>query len=108
MTGCLRSLTAILALRILLLPTGLLATASGDEPSCNAVYVAMSVPEQVAADEVFPVTVTVRNTGTATWQGRPICLRHVALAVWRELAKEGHEISKQDLGALARFLPEQC
>ena len=77
MTGCLRSLTAILALRILLLPTSLLATAPGDAPSCNAVFVAMSVPEKVAACEVFPVTVTMRNTGTATWQGWPICLRSV-------------------------------
>ncbi len=77
MTGCLRSLTAILALQMLLLPTSLLAMAPGDAPNFNAVYVDMSVPEQVAAGEVFPVTVTMRNTGTATWQGRPICLRSV-------------------------------
>jgi hypothetical protein len=35
-----------------------------------------------------------------------IALAHVALAVWRELAKDGRELNRADLGALAPHLPE--
>jgi len=37
---------------------------------------------------------------------RPIGLREVALAVWRELAKDGREVSPGDLGPLLRHVPE--
>ncbi|KAB0574347.1 ATP-binding protein, partial [Ideonella dechloratans] len=43
----------------------------------------------------------------AAAQGQPIGLGHVAHAVWRELAKEGRELSPQDLGPLARHLPPE-
>jgi hypothetical protein len=43
----------------------------------------------------------------AAGQGRAIGLPHVAHAVWRELAKEGREISPQDLGPLAPHLPRE-
>ncbi|WDE08314.1 ATP-binding protein [Thalassomonas viridans] len=33
-------------------------------------------------------------------------LGHIATAVWRELAKEGREVSPRELGALAKHLPE--
>lgn len=38
--------------------------------------------------------------------GIPIGLGHLALAVWRELSKDGREVSPNDLGPLASFLPE--
>ncbi len=38
--------------------------------------------------------------------GRPIDLATVALAVWRELAKEGRELSLKNLGPLAPHFPE--
>lgn len=38
--------------------------------------------------------------------GGTVGLPEVALAVWRELAKEGRELTLQDLGALAPHLPE--
>ncbi|MCB1742772.1 MAG: ATP-binding protein [Gammaproteobacteria bacterium] len=44
----------------------------------------------------------------AAGESRPISLDHVALAVWRELAKEGREISRTDLGGLACHLPARC
>jgi hypothetical protein len=44
----------------------------------------------------------------AAAQGQPIGLGQVAHAVWRELAKEGRELSPQDLGPLARHLPRSC
>jgi len=42
----------------------------------------------------------------AAGEDKPVSLRHVALAVWRELAKDGREMSLLDLGTLADFLPE--
>lgn len=42
----------------------------------------------------------------AAGDDRPMGLAHVALAAWRELAKEGREISPQELGPLAAHLPE--
>ncbi|MFZ5447965.1 MAG: ATP-binding protein [Thermodesulfobacteriota bacterium] len=42
----------------------------------------------------------------AAGDGGVITLPHVALAVWRELGKDGRELSKSALGALSRFLPE--
>lgn len=38
---------------------------------------------------------------------RPLSLAHVALAVWRELGKDGRELSPTDLGALAAHLPKE-
>jgi hypothetical protein len=38
---------------------------------------------------------------------RPIGLPEIALAVWRELAKDGREVKPMDLGGLARWLPEE-
>lgn len=38
---------------------------------------------------------------------RPLSLAHVALAVWRELGKDGRELSPTDLGALAPHLPRE-
>lgn len=43
----------------------------------------------------------------AAGQGKAIGLAQVAHAVWRELAKEGREISLQDLGPLAPHLPKE-
>ncbi len=42
----------------------------------------------------------------AAGTGQPVSLPLVALAVWRELAKDGREVSLSDLGALAQWLPE--
>lgn len=41
----------------------------------------------------------------AAGQGVAIGLPHIAHAVWREIAKEGREITPQDLGPLAAHLP---
>lgn len=37
----------------------------------------------------------------------PLHLGHLAVAVWRELGKDGRELSPTDLGALAAFLPQE-
>ena len=37
---------------------------------------------------------------------KPIDRIHIAVAVWRELAKDGRELSRADLGVLANDLPE--
>jgi len=42
----------------------------------------------------------------AAGAGEPIRLSHVALAAWRELRKEGREVSLTELGPLAGHLPE--
>jgi SpoVK/Ycf46/Vps4 family AAA+-type ATPase len=39
---------------------------------------------------------------------RPLSLAHIALAVWRELGKDGRELSPTDLGALAAHLPGEA
>ncbi|HHD63019.1 MAG TPA: ATP-binding protein, partial [Desulfobulbaceae bacterium] len=46
----------------------------------------------------------------AAGENQPISLRQVALAVWREIGKDGRELSSSDLGPLARYLPrrKQC
>lgn len=36
----------------------------------------------------------------------PISLPHIAIAVWRELAKEGRQITDADMGPLAKHLPQ--
>lgn len=41
----------------------------------------------------------------AAGEGRAIGLSHVALGVWRELTKDGRDVSLVDLGPLARHLP---
>ena len=43
----------------------------------------------------------------AAGDGRPLGLGHVALAVWRELGKDGRELTPADLGALAAYLPKE-
>jgi len=53
----------------------------------------------------------IRNTALhaaylAAGTGRPISLQHVALAVWRELSKDGRELTFADLGPLAAHFPE--
>jgi hypothetical protein len=40
-------------------------------------FVDMVVPDRVLAHEVFPVTITMRNTGTQAWEGWPVRLRSV-------------------------------
>ncbi len=42
----------------------------------------------------------------AAGSGEPVNLSYIALAVWRELAKDGQERSLTDLGPLAQYLPE--
>lgn len=42
----------------------------------------------------------------AAGAGTPITLEHVALAVWRELGKDGRDVARADLGPLAAHLPE--
>ena len=42
----------------------------------------------------------------AAAQDTAISLEHITLAIWRELGKDGRELTKSDLGALAPFLPE--
>jgi hypothetical protein len=55
---------------------GELATNSGSKDYDGA-FVRMRVPERVKAHDVFPVTITMRNTGSQTWEGWPIRLRSV-------------------------------
>ena len=43
----------------------------------------------------------------AAGEGRIVHLSHIAHALWRELAKEGREITPQDLGPLAAHLPRE-
>ncbi|ATB39027.1 ATPase [Cystobacter fuscus] len=42
----------------------------------------------------------------AAGTGGPIGLRHLALAIWRELGKDGRDVSLAELGPLRRYLPE--
>jgi hypothetical protein len=41
----------------------------------------------------------------AAGHGTGVTLEHVALAVWREMGKDGRELSLSDLGPLASFVP---
>jgi len=43
----------------------------------------------------------------AAAQNAAIGLQHIALAVWRELGKDGRELTKSDLGLLAPYLNEK-
>jgi SpoVK/Ycf46/Vps4 family AAA+-type ATPase len=43
----------------------------------------------------------------AAGAGRCITLSHIALSVWRELSKDGRELSPSDLGALSAHLPKE-
>lgn len=38
---------------------------------------------------------------------KPISLKHISIAVWRELAKDGREYSRSDLRSLAQHLPKE-
>ena len=56
------------------------APAVGQEqpkPDYDAVYVSMKVPEKVVADEVFHVAITMKNTGTKSWESWPLRLRTI-------------------------------
>ncbi len=46
----------------------------------------------------------------AAAQNTAISRQHITLAIWRELGKDGRELTKADLGPLAPYLPEdsQC
>lgn len=44
----------------------------------------------------------------AAGDGQVIALNHIALAVWRELGKDGRELSPADLGALGAHLPKEA
>jgi hypothetical protein len=52
--------------------------ASPAGPEYNAAFVNMAIPDRVRAAEVFPVAITLRNTGTNAWQGWSIRLRSIA------------------------------
>ena len=43
----------------------------------------------------------------AAGASKPIGLRQVAVAVWRELGKDGRELSPADLGPLAQYFPKE-
>lgn len=43
----------------------------------------------------------------AAGEGTDIALRHISIAAWRELAKDGRDYSRSDLGGLAHYLPEE-
>lgn len=43
----------------------------------------------------------------AAGTGQAIGMAQVALAVWRELAKDGRDVNPMDLGGLAQWLPEE-
>ena len=75
-------------------------------------------PRAANLDPVFlglAVTLTggaIRNAALhaaylAAGTGQPVTLPLVALSVWRELAKDGHEVHQVDLGDLAQWLPEE-
>ena len=56
---------------------GLLCAEPQTKPEYDAAFVTMIVPDKVASHEVFPVTISVRNTGTRTWEGPSIRLRSI-------------------------------
>jgi hypothetical protein len=56
---------------------GLVGAESQTKPNYDAAFVSMNVPRSVTAHQVFPVTITMRNTGTQTWEGWPMRLRAV-------------------------------
>ena len=61
----------------LVLVTGSAAAELQGGAEFDAALVRMTAPEQVTASEVFPVAITLQNTGTKTWEGSPIRLRSV-------------------------------
>ena len=48
-----------------------------ETPDYDAVFVGLTAPDQVRTDEVFPVAITMRNTGTKPWEGWAIRLRSI-------------------------------
>jgi len=52
-------------------------------------------------------TAALHAAHLAAGTGQAITLPLVALSVWRELAKDGHEVHPADLGELAQWLPEE-
>lgn len=62
------------------------------------------------ADAVALTGAQIRNAAQraallAAGDGQPIGLGHLALAVWRELAKDGRELSRDSLGELGQYVP---
>jgi hypothetical protein len=68
---------AILCLCILASSAAAERAANPGSKDFDSEFVDMVVPERVLAHEVFPVTITVRNTGTQAWEGWPVRLRSV-------------------------------
>jgi len=70
-----------------------------------------AVNAELLADCVALTGAQIRNSAhraalLAAAAGRPICLEHLAQAIWRELAKEGRELAPEVLGRLAGYLQE--
>lgn len=64
--------------RVILVACLLVAPAAGqDSPQYGATFVAMKVPDKVTAWQVFPVTISMRNTGMKAWEGPDIRLRSI-------------------------------
>ncbi|WP_374584065.1 ATP-binding protein [Ideonella dechloratans] len=92
-----------------------------DAPARAALWRRLLPPQAPRSADLDPVLLgeavalsggSIRNAALhaaflAAAQGQPIGLGQVAHAVWRELAKEGRELSPQDLGPLARHLPPE-
>lgn len=92
-----------------------------DAPSRARLWQLLLPPRAPRTDEVDVVFLgsalnmtggNIRNAALhaaylAAGTGRPIALDHVALAAWREMGKDGRELSPADLGPLAAFLPKE-
>lgn len=52
--------------------------ASAPKPDYDAAFVGMKVPEKVITDQVFPVAITMRNTGAKPWWCEAVRLRSAA------------------------------
>jgi hypothetical protein len=66
-----------ISVSLVLLLSASMRAASPKTPECDAAFLSMTTPDQVRAGEVFPVTITMRNTGTKSWEGWPVRLRSV-------------------------------
>lgn len=62
-----RLLFAIGAAFLLVLPMGFAARAEVTEGTDDAAFVFQFVPSSMAAGQTYPVSVTMKNTGTSTW-----------------------------------------
>jgi len=57
---------------------GLLRAEPQTKPEYDAAFVKTIVPERVTSHEVFPVAISVRNTGTRSWEGPSVRLRSIS------------------------------